>query len=271
MVTRVTTGLFLLLGACAAGPDPVVPPGALPSMAQGGPGELPPLGPQEKSVADALDLLDRSDRDDLEAITILRHHWEKSPHSVEINTALAKAHARVVDTLDLKNPSDREPHASHRNAGVFHAREALKADPNHGAAHYWLGALLLFVADAEQSYGRLKEALKELDTAERLDPKVDLGGPARMKGRIYQETPGFPFLGSLSKANECFRASLKIAPEALLTRLWLAETLSSQKKPDEAKTEAERVTQADARPGFERTDHAIQKRAEDLLHRLPDP
>jgi tetratricopeptide (TPR) repeat protein len=237
-------------------------------MAPGAGCELPPLGQQDKSVADAIQLLDRSDQDDLEAITILRHHWEKSPKSVEINTALARAHARVVDTLDLKNPQDREPHASHRNAGLFHAREALKTDPNCGPAHYWLGVLLLFVADADQSYGRLKEALKELDTAERLDPKVDFGGPARMKGRIYQETPGFPFLGSLSKANDSFRASLEIAPESLLSRLWLAETLSAQKKPDEARAEAERVTAATARPGFERTDQAIQKKGRDLLRSL---
>src|SRR5207247_1197948 len=108
-------------------------------------------------------------REDLvpHAISLLRYHWPAAQESADLNAALAQAHARRVEPLELKNEADRAPHKRHREAGTFHAQAALRADANRGDAHYWYGALLLHTADAEQSYSRLKEALAEMQTAKR--------------------------------------------------------------------------------------------------------
>jgi tetratricopeptide (TPR) repeat protein len=262
-------GIALVMIAAAAGCSsaavPAPPAGTLPDLGE----REDPLSEKEKSLnaagaiqAAAQALRDREDSPS-HAISLLRHHWPAARDSAELNTLLAEAHARLIDSLDLTKDGSRHEH--HRNAGSFHAREAIRLKPDAGDARYWLGALLLYRADAERSYGLLKDALKEMIEAERLAPKVDSGGPDRMIGRIYQETPGFPFLGSKSKAIDYYRKSLAIAPDLPLTHLWLAETYLADKQPDPAREEARRVLGGKPRPGYEKGDEQLRQAAQELL------
>lgn len=259
-----------LLAACASAPEAQPPAGSLPESDP----PAPTLTEQMKSAD--LETVRRYALTDLDSdgeyghvLTLLRHHWPKAPQDATLNALLAEAHAKTVDTLDLKKPEEKPRWDRHRQAGLFHARKAVEAAPESGHARYWLGALLLYTADLEQSYGRLKEALAELLKAEKLDPKVDDGGPARMLGRIYQETPGFPFLGSKSKAIEWYRKSIEIAPRRLLTHLWLAETYAADKQADAARKEIQGVLQPQAEDRvYPRTNGEIRKKAQELLKRL---
>jgi tetratricopeptide (TPR) repeat protein len=202
-------------------------------------------------------------------IALLRFHWPSNPESAEINILLAQAHARVLEGLELKNKADREPHRRHREAGKFHVEAALRAKPGSADAHYWHGAILLHTAEAESSYGRMKEGLTEMEAAAKLDPRVDSGGPDRMIGRIYQEAPGWPIgLGSRSKAIGFYKKSLEIAPESRLTHLWIAETYSADGQTDNARTEAAKAAEGKPRPGHEKEDKENIQKAQELLKKL---
>jgi tetratricopeptide (TPR) repeat protein len=259
---------LLLLAGCASTPAPQLDGALLPDL--GEPDE--PLSDSEKGAGPdasklARALLSSTDLLDHHVISILRHHWPLTPKSIELNLLLAEAHARFVDSLDVKKKEDRLPHERHRTAGRFHAAEALQVNPESGPARYWQGVLLLYCADGEQSYGRLKEAQADFEKAEPLAGKVDDGGPARMRGRIYQETPGL-LGGSNSKAIECYRRSLGIAPGRLKTRLWLAETLLADKQAEPARAELETILKAPEQVRKPTEDADVRRRAKALLEKI---
>jgi tetratricopeptide (TPR) repeat protein len=141
--------------------------------------------------------------------------------------------------------------------------------PDDGVAQFWLGCLLLHAADAERSYGRLKESLPHLELAEKLAPATDDGGPARMLGRVYQETPGGFLLGSKPEAIKWYKKSLEVAPDALSTHLWLGETYIASSKSDLARPELERVVATKARGGHEKEEGLYRQQAEALIQKLP--
>lgn len=258
---------LLLSASCAVEPDLVPSSGALPELSE--PADA--LTERERSAgprgAAALARAAMDSREDAPAhvVSLLRHHWPSDPRSAELNALLAEAHARIVDGCDLKK--DAERHRRHRDAGKFHAREAIRVDPDRGPARYWLGQLLLFTADATMSLGLMKEALVELQAAQRLDPGCDHGGPARMLGKVAHETPAL-FGGSNRKAIEHFMSSIALAPAYRKTRLWLAETYWADRQPDKAREEATRAVQTAPRPGFEKEDADLLRQAEELLRKL---
>lgn len=274
MAHRVAILLFLVSLSCAA-PSPVDPP------AQQTAPQLPDLGRPDAPLTEAEKKLDtahalRLAADELahrenrieHVIALLRYHWPSAHESAELNVLLAEAHSRVLERLDLGRKEDREPHRRHREAGKVHADAALHADPNRGDAHYWKGAVLLHTAEAESSYGRMKEGLQEMLSAEKLDPRVDHGGPDRMIGRVYQETPGWPFLGSRPKAIEYYKKSIDIAPHFALTHLWLAETYQADGQKDKAREEAGSAANEPPRKGHEKEDGETARKAEELLKKL---
>jgi len=204
------------------------------------------------------------------AIALLQWRKEHGPEAVEVHALLAEAHYRALDSLSPTKKEDQPRHKLECDSGLKEAREAVRLAPEQPEGHYWLGCLLLEEADVEQSYSRLKQAIPELREGQRLGPKLDDGGPARMLGRIYQETPGWPFLGSRSEAIRWYTKSLEAAPEALRTHLWLGQTYVADGKTDRARQELEKVIAAKGRPGHEIETREARREAEILLKSLPE-
>jgi tetratricopeptide (TPR) repeat protein len=201
------------------------------------------------------------------AIALLDWHVERNPGSAELHELLAQAHSRSAEMLDLNKPEDRSPHQHHRTEGMKHAEQALKLSPDSGAAHYWLAANMLHAADAERSLGRAKDALKQLDLADQLVPKIDDGGPSRLRGKVLSEMPGL-FGGSTSKAIASYRRSLELAPDCITTHLWLGQAYLDAKKPDLARKELEWVVAAKPTPGHEKDAGEDKAKAQELLKKL---
>jgi len=197
--------------------------------------------------------------------------WRKGhgPESAEVLALLSQVHYRIGELPNPGKAEDRRRLRLARENGLKEARDAIRLEPGRADAHYWLGCLLLQTADVEQSYSRLKEALPEFREAQRLDPKVDEGGPARMLGRIYQETPGWPLLGSRAEAIRWFTKSLEAAPEAIQTHLWLGQTCAKDGQVQRARAELEKVTAARPRPGHEKELAESKQEAEAVLKTLP--
>jgi tetratricopeptide (TPR) repeat protein len=279
-------GIWVLpiLAACCSPDEPPAP--APPKVAQDSPLPAPPplleslpaLIPQEEklsvdqALAAANDLIEKRETDgSLEhAAALLRYHWQRHPDSGPLNTLLAQLHVRFLDRLDSDNAEDRPKMAKHREAGKLHAKEALRIDAQNGPAHYWFGHILLQFADAEQSYGRLKEAVPQFEAAEKADPNYDNGGPLRMLGRIYQETPGGPFfMGDKKKAMGYFERAVAASGEFLQNRLWLAEVYVDQKKFAEAKSQIDSILNAKPRQAHAREDQKYQEKAKKLQDKIP--
>lgn len=201
------------------------------------------------------------------AIALLRWHVERNPQSADLRALLAEAHSRAAEALDTRKSEDLPYHAYHRTEGIRQAEEALRIAPQNGPAHYWRAASLLHAADAEQSLGRAKDALKELDLAERLSPQVDQGGPARLRGKVLHDMPAIVG-GSVSKAIESYLRALKVAPDCVTTHLWLGEAYLSAKKNDLARKELDWVLSAKAKPGHEKEDAEDKQKAQELLKKI---
>jgi tetratricopeptide (TPR) repeat protein len=256
----------LLLAACA-GPPPI-------------PEGLPPDFSDEHALTEADRALDlpgavdaardalarRGEPGSLErAVALLHHQRLAGCASTEADVLLAEAHARIADGLDATSPEKAPRCRRHTEAGLARAEATTRSDPENGPAHYWRGRLLLLAADVERSYGRLSQALKALAEADRLAPLTDEAGPARYLARIYQETPGWPMLGSKEKAIAHYERAVELAPACLLTRLWLGETYAAAGRKEKARAEWKRVLAAPVRAGREREDEAIRIEARKRL------
>jgi tetratricopeptide (TPR) repeat protein len=231
------------------------------------------LTSQEKSdpITTARQLIEHRENPGRLARAVMLLEWRKDhgPETAEVHALLAESHSRMVETLNPEKAEDRRRMRQERESGLREARDAIRLAPNQAEGHYWLGWLLLQTADAEQSYGRLKDAISELLQAQQSDPKVDEGGPARMLGRIYQETPGWPFLGSRTKAIRWYTKSLEAAPETLRTHLWLGQTYAQDGQKELARLELEKVSGAKPRAGHEKETLESQQEADSLLKTLP--
>jgi tetratricopeptide (TPR) repeat protein len=230
------------------------------------------LTSQEKAdpITAARQLIDQRENPGRLTRAALLLEWRKDHGSeaAEVHALLGEAHSRMVEMLNPEKAVDRRRMRVERESGLRDARDAVRLAPNQAEGHYWLGWLLLQTADAEQSYSRLKEAVSELLQAQQLDPKVDEGGPARMLGRIYQETPGWPLLGSRTKAIRWYTKSLEAAPEALRTHLWLGQTYAQDGQSERARLELEKVSAAKPRTGHEKETMESRQEAETLLKTL---
>ena len=174
--------------------------------------------------------------DDLSGeLRVLRAAWGERPDDVRLNVALAKAHDRRCEALAPKTPE----HGRQYIAAIFHARRALQldADPE---AKYWLAAALLHAANAENSLGRAREALRLLHEADDAAPAIDDGGPSRMAAKVYGDAPTL-ILGDRAKALQLYRKSIALAPEQPQTRVWLGELYVRLGKPELARIELEKA------------------------------
>ena len=203
-----------------------------------------------------------------QAIALLSRHASDPEPSLPLLIDLAEAQALLVDTYDLGKAAERQKHKEHREAGKIVAKQALAIDPQSGPAHYWLGLLLLYSSDGEQSYSVLKQAVKELEIADQRSPGIDDAGPARMLGRVYQQTPGWPLLGSTLKSIEYLERARKQAPENIMNALWLGLSYESAGKTRRAKEQLEFVISAKTHPGHEHEEEALKKEAAEHLKGL---
>jgi tetratricopeptide (TPR) repeat protein len=260
--------VLLVLGACSttSSENDPAPSGPLPTRVSLTRAEI-----QGDPLPGARQLIDQRETPGAldHAITLLESRLPAGGKSVELLVLLAEAHSRCLETLDVKKQADLGPHDQHRTRGRFYAQEALRLAPGNGVVHYWLGCLLLHAAEAERSYGRLKEALPHLEAAQQQAPVTDAGGPARMLGRVYQETPGGLLLGSKSEAVKWYRKSLEVAPDSISTHLWLGETYLAAGQPALARSELERALALRPRIGHEKEERDYGQKAGVLIGKLP--
>lgn len=121
------------------------------------------------------------------------------------------------------------------------AREAAPEDP--GAILWWTANKGAMAAQKKNlaSLGAIRDIEVLLKKLKKLDASYGFGAADRVLGRIYQEAPRFVSIGSSSKAEECLKSAMKIAPEFPGNQIAWAEFLWEEGKKDEAKEIAHRL------------------------------
>jgi tetratricopeptide (TPR) repeat protein len=111
---------------------------------------------------------------------------------------------------------------------------------------------------------------REATVAMMTDPKLEGGAPARVLGRLHDQTPRVPFITGWASSKEAVRflnESLKIDPANKITRVFLAEAMvsnNSDTKPQAIQTLKE-VVAAPNPPEYEVEQAAATEEAKALL------
>jgi tetratricopeptide (TPR) repeat protein len=152
------------------------------------------------------------------------------------------------------------------------------------AARTILGAAEVFQWDAANwgewalAYGKLAAVRqgaadrirREATIAMLIDPNIEGGGPARVLGRLHDQTPRVPFLTGWASSREAVKLlneALRIDPANKVTRVFLAEAMvdnNSDTKPQAVQMLRELISSAN-NPEYEVEQAAAQDDARALL------
>ncbi len=112
---------------------------------------------------------------------------------------------------------------------------------------------------------KYRGAIKDsLETVLRIDPAFQQGSADRALGRWYYKVPGL-FGGSRKKSEEHLRRSLTYNPNSHSSRFFLAETLFSMDRDEEAIEQLEALIAAPIDPAWAPEDREFKEKARDLL------
>ena len=154
--------------------------------------------------------------------------------------------------------------------GVVAGETAARLSPERPEGHYWLAANMGALAESfGMSQGvKYRSRIKaELERVAEIDPAWEQASALTALGRWYSLVPRL-FGGSHAKADEYFRRALHQFPHSVTALLFLAESLTAQKKTDEARTLLQRVIDAPAEAEWAPDVRDFKRKAADRLHAL---
>jgi hypothetical protein len=169
---------------------------------------------------------------------------------------------------------DRDARKRDLERGIAAADTAIAAAPDRPEGHFWRAANM---GELAESFG-LRQGLKyrgaireSLETVLRLDPAFQQGSADRALGRWYYKVPRL-FGGSGRKSEEHLRRSLTYNPNNHASRFFLAETLFSMHRDEEAIEQLQALIAAPIDPEWAPEDREFKEKARALLAgREPGP
>lgn len=167
---------------------------------------------------------------------------------------------------------DEEEGKKEFEAGMAAARLAIAAQPNRPEGHFWLAANMGALAERGgiRAGLRYRGAIREsLERVKEIDPAFQQGSADRALGRWYYLVPGL-FGGSKRKSEEHLRQSLTYNPDSIASRYFLAETLVSRDREEEAIAELQRILRTPPDPDWRPEDLEFKEKARTLLAKLQD-
>lgn len=152
--------------------------------------------------------------------------------------------ARVCYWLGAHAPEQER--RGYLERGVAAAQRAARLQPARPEGHFWTAATMGALAEG---YG-LRAGLKyrkpiraALETSLRIDPSFMAGSSDRALGRYYHKVP-LLFGGSMTRAEQHLRASLRYDAQSPLTHYFLAELFVDLRRPADARAELQLVLDA---------------------------
>ena len=210
----------------------------------------PPAAPAAKTPAEAAARMDelfdkRGDPAlDKEHDTLAAEMAKAHPGDYEMIWRAARWKVWKADTA----PNDKAKQGFAKEAWAL-GDAARKLKPADARGHYYASAgvglyaqgIGILTALGEGIEGKFNE---RLDTAIKIDPFLDRGGPLVSKGRYWFELP-WP-MRNLGKSKEALEKVIAKHPENLRAHAYLAETLLSDGKAKEAKAAIDKALNGDA-------------------------
>lgn len=125
------------------------------------------------------------------------------------------------------------------------AAEALRGTPGAGAVMLWDAVnwgewALAYGKLAAAREGAADRIRRGATIAHLLDPRLEMGAPSRVLGRLHDQTPRIPFITGWASGKEALRflnESRKYDPDNKVTLVFLAEAMASQ----DAKTKPQAI------------------------------
>ena len=154
--------------------------------------------------------------------------------------------------------------------GVVAGETAARLRPDRPEGHYWLAADMGALAESfGMSQGiKYRSRIKaELERVAAIDAAWEQASALTALGRWYYLVPRL-FGGSRAKADEHFRRALEEFPHSVTALLFLAESLTAQKKMDEARTLLQRVADAPIEEKWAPEVRDYKRKAADRLRAL---
>src|SRR3954471_5404441 len=154
--------------------------------------------------------------------------------------------------------------------GVVAGETAARLSPERPEGHYWLAANMGALAESfGMSQGmKYRSRIKaELERTAEIDAAWEQASAMTALGRWYYLVPRL-FGGSRSKADEHFRRALDQFPNSVTALLFLSESLTAQKKTDEARTLLQRIADAPIEEKWAPEVREYKRKAADRLQAL---
>ena len=154
---------------------------------------------------------------------------------------------------------------------VAKARDLVKRYPDEAAPKVWLAISLSTDAGVNGGFGALgkvKEAKKLLEAAEKIDPQVLNGSIYTSLGSLYYQVPGWPIaFGNDDKAEQYLKKALQINPQGIDSNYFYADFLLEQDQPKKALKYLEKALATPPRPGRPLADKGRRQEVQQAMAR----
>jgi tetratricopeptide (TPR) repeat protein len=151
------------------------------------------------------------------------------------------------------------------------ARKLVDANTDRAEPLVWLAIILSSDAGATggiSALGKVKEARKLLEQAEKIDPAVLNGSIYTSLGSLYYQVPGWPIgFGSDAKAEQYLQKALEINPDGIDPNYFYGDFMLEEGKFAEAIHYLEKAQQAPPRPNRPLADKGRQGEIASKLER----
>jgi tetratricopeptide (TPR) repeat protein len=154
--------------------------------------------------------------------------------------------------------------------GVVAGETAARLGPDRPEGHYWLAADMGALAESFGTSQGMKYRSRikaELERVAAIDAAWEQASAVTALGRWYYLVPRL-FGGSRAKADEHFRRALDQFPNSVTALLFLSESLTVQKKTDEARTLLQRIADAPIEEKWAPEVREYKRKAADRLRAL---
>jgi len=152
---------------------------------------------------------------------------------------------------------------------VAEARILVESNPGRAEPRVWLAIVLSTDAGVTGGFGALgkvKEARRELEAAEKIDPDVLHGSIYTSLGSLYYQVPGWPIgFGDDEKAEEYLKKALAINPDGIDPNYFYGDFMLEEDNYQEAVKYLEKAAAAPARPGRPVADKGRQAEVREKL------
>ncbi len=152
---------------------------------------------------------------------------------------------------------------------VDKARDLVTAQPDKAEPKVWLAIVLSTQAGVTGglgALGKVKEAKKLLEEAEKIDPTVLNGSIYTSLGSLYYQVPGWPIgFGKKSKAEEYLKKALAVNPNGIDPNYFYGDFMLEEGNYEEAIKYLEKAQAAPPRPDRPLADKGRQREIAEKL------